>query len=119
MRWCASRLSLGSPGRAPDGARPPAAAACCRARVDAPVPDDGVLASSACVRLGRLRGGSDWRGWWYKTLAKFGIFLKKVEETQLRLDHHSPPPLLQAFDDDLLEESLWVARGRQRKKRAS
>ena len=73
---------------------PPAAAACCRARVDAPVPDDGVLASSACVRLGRLRGGSDWRGWWYKTLAKFGIFLKKGKLLVLGLDNAGKSTLL-------------------------
>jgi GTP-binding protein SAR1 len=46
----------------------------------------------------RLRGGAEsatgWRQWWYKTLAKFGIFLKKGRLLVLGLDNAGKSTLL-------------------------
>ena len=68
-------------------------AACCHQSVDGPVCDD----ASACIY--RFRGGADgsassWRGWWYKALAKFGIFLKKGRLLVLGLDNAGKSTLL-------------------------
>jgi len=50
---------------------------------------------SACAPLLRLRGGeSSLRQWWYKTLAKFGIFLKKGRLLVLGLDNAGKSTLL-------------------------
>ena len=66
--------------------------ACCHQNVDAPVCDD----ASACIyRLrGGAEGGTSWRGWWYKALAKFGIFLKKGRLLVLGLDNAGKSTLL-------------------------
>jgi len=72
---------------------PRAACDCPRVSVDGGddrcSPRDAML----CLR-GGAEGASSWRGWWYRTLAKFGIFLKNGRLLVLGLDNAGKSTLL-------------------------
>ena len=86
---CASGLKLEQPAQ-----RLPSS--CVDAEAGLPTTQDviGELLRPECAALWRLRGGEGLRLWWYRTLAKFGIFLKKGRLLVLGLDNAGKSTLL-------------------------